>query len=123
MKSIKILFKLFFFILLLFSSNAFSNTLNKIEITGNDRISNESIKLFINVKINDEINDDKINIILKDLYETNFFKDVSLQYVDQVLIINVIENPIIEKISYEGIKNKKTLKIINENALVKSRTS
>jgi outer membrane protein insertion porin family len=123
MKSIKILFKLFFFILLLFSSNAFSNTLNKIEITGNDRISNESIKLFINVKINDEINDDKINIILKDLYETNFFKDVSLQYVDQVLIINVIENPIIEKISYEGIKNKKTLKIINENALVKSRSS
>ena len=123
MKSIKILFKLFFFILLLFSSNAFSNTLNKIEITGNDRISNESIKLFINVKLNDEINDDKINIILKDLYETNFFKDVSLQYVDQVLIINVIENPIIEKISYEGIKNKKTLKIINENALVKSRSS
>jgi len=47
MKGITILFKSFFIILLFLFSNAFSDTLNKIEITGNDRISDETIKLFI----------------------------------------------------------------------------
>jgi len=123
MKLIIPLFKSIIFILLLFSSNAFSSTLNKIEIIGNDRISNETIKLFTDVKVNDEIDNNKLNSILKNLYETNFFKDISLNYVDQVLTINVIENPIIENISYEGIKNKKTLEIINQNTFVKSRSS
>ena len=123
MKSIIVLLKSVFFILFFFSCNAFSSTLNKIKIIGNDRISNETIKLFIKTKINEEINNNKLNIILKNLYETNFFKDVTLDYVNQTLIIKVIENPIIENVSYEGIKNKKTLEIINENALVKSRSS
>jgi outer membrane protein insertion porin family len=123
MKLIIPLFKSIIFILLLFSSNAFSSTLNKIEIIGNDRISNETIKLFTDVKVNDEIDNNKLNSILKNLYETNFFKDISLNYVDQVLTINVIENSIIENISYEGIKNKKTLEIINQNTFVKSRSS
>ena len=74
MKLITILFKSFFLILLFLSSHAFSNSLNKIEIIGNDRISDETIKLFISTDINDEINDVKLNEILKDLYDTNFFK-------------------------------------------------
>ena len=69
MKSIIILFKSIILILLIFSSYAFSKTLNKIEIIGNDRISNETIKLFISTNINDEINDVKLNKILKDLYD------------------------------------------------------
>jgi len=123
MKNIILIFKSFLFILFFFTCNAFSSILNKIEIIGNDRISNETIKLFIEVKINEEINSDKLNSILKNLYKTDFFKDVTLDYVDQVLTINVIENPIIENISYEGIKNKKTIELINESALVRSRSS
>ena len=98
MKSIKIFFKSFFLIFLFLSTNAFSEILNKIEINGNDRISDETIKLFTSVNVNDEINDNKLNNILKDLYETNFFKDVSVKFENQTLSINVIENPIIENI-------------------------
>jgi len=64
MKSIEILFKSIFFILILFSNFAFSKSLNKIEILGNDRISDETIKLFISLDINDEINDKTLNKIL-----------------------------------------------------------
>jgi len=67
MKLIKIIPKSFFLIILLFLNNAFSETLNKIEIVGNERISKETIKLFISVNVNDEINDTKLNKILKDL--------------------------------------------------------
>ncbi|MDB3889144.1 outer membrane protein assembly factor BamA [Candidatus Pelagibacter sp.] len=123
MKLIILLFKSLFLVLLFVPSIALSNTLNKIEIIGNDRISDATIKVFIDVEINDEINNDKINSILKDLYETNFFEDVNIKYLNQNLIINVVENPIIENISIEGIKNKKTLQILNENSFLKSRSS
>ena len=123
MKSTIILFKSIFLILFFIPNIAFPNTLNKIEIIGNDRISDATIKIFIDVEINDEINNDKLNSILKDLYETNFFDDVSIKYLNQNLIINVIENPIIENISIEGIKNKKTLEILNKNSFLKSRSS
>ena len=43
MKSIEILFKSIFFILILFSNFAFSKSLNKIEILGNDRISSHGL--------------------------------------------------------------------------------
>jgi len=123
MKLIKIIPKSFFLIILLFLNNAFSETLNKIEIVGNERISKETIKLFISVNVNDEINDTKLNKILKDLYETKFFKDVSINYNNQILQINVKENPIIENIKYNGIKSKRILEIIKLESLIKQRSS
>ena len=74
MKSTIVLFKSLFLVLFFMPNIAFSNTLNKIEIIGNDLISDATIKVFIDVEINDEINNDKLNNILKDLYETNFLK-------------------------------------------------
>ena len=123
MKSITILFKSFFIILLFLFSNAFSDTLNKIEITGNDRISDETIRLFISVDIKDEINEVKLNNILKDLYDTDFFKDISVEFDNQILSINVIENPIIENISYIGIKSNRILELIKDGTSIKQRSS
>ena len=123
MRSFYIFFKSLIFILYFFSNNALSNTLEQVNVIGNDRISDETIKLFINTKINDEIDSNKLNDILKNLYETDFFENVSVNFKNQTLFINVIENPIIENITYEGVKNKKILEIINENTFVRSRIS
>ena len=73
MKYIKILFTSFYLVLFCISTHAFSETLNKIEILGNDRISDETIKLFISTEINEKIDDEKLNNILKELYGTYFF--------------------------------------------------
>jgi outer membrane protein insertion porin family len=123
MRSIKILFKSVCLIFLFLSSHAVSEILNKIEINGNDRISDETIKLFISVDINDQINDVKLNKILKNLYETNFFKDITLKFDNQILLINVIENPIIESINYKGLKSKRIIEIIKKGTLIKQRSS
>ena len=61
MKSIILLFKSFCLISILFLSHSYSSTLNNIEIKGNDRISDETIKLFIDLNINEEIDSDKLN--------------------------------------------------------------
>ena len=112
MKGVKILLKSFFIIFLFLSSKAFSDTINKIEIIGNDRISDETIKLFISVNIKDEINEVKLNNIVKDLYDTDFFKDISVNFDNKILSIKVLENPIIENIYYKGITKKSILEII-----------
>ena len=101
----------------------FLSVLNKIEIIGNDRISDETVKLFISVDINDEIDNFKLNKILKELYETDYFKDVSIKFDNQILTIIIQENPIIENIYYNGIKSNRILEIIKKGTLIKQRSS
>ena len=100
-----------------------ANVLENIKISGNERISNETIKLFSKVSINETIDQNKLNEILKNLYETNFFSDVKLKIDDNILSIIVVENPIIEDISYEGISANKIVEALKENSLVVSRSS
>ena len=123
MKSIKTLFKSVCLIFLFISSQAFSDIVYEIKITGNDRISDETIKLFISVNTQEKISDVKLNNIINDLYETNFFKNISVKFEDQILLINVIENPIIENILYKGIKSKRILEIIKQETAIKQRSS
>ena len=87
----------------------------KIEILGNERISSETIKLFSQVSIDDNLNKNDLNKILKNLYETNFFDDVTVKLENDLLLINVLESPIIENIEYKGIKANKILDVLKEN--------
>ena len=118
-----ILFKSICLFFLFFSSHSLSDILNKIEITGNERISDETIKMFISIDIKDEINDIKLNKILKDLYETEFFKNISVSFNNQTLLINLEENPIIDNISYNGVKSNRILELIKQGTTIKQRSS
>ena len=100
-----------------------ANTLKEINISGNDRIPDETISMFSGVKLNDEINDFKIDEILKNLYKTNFFDDVSVLFEKNILVIKVKERPIIDSVVIEGITAKKYNKAILENLKLKSRSS
>ena len=105
------------------SSLALAEVVKKIEVIGNNRISSETIKSFSPIKINDDINENNINTSLKSLYESNFFKNVNIKFIQNVLIIEVDENPIIQNINYEGIKSSKLLEDLRNNVVLKSRSS
>ena len=79
--------------------------------------------MFSQVDINKNIDSKIINNALKKLYETNFFKDISINFSNNILEINVIENPILQNISYEGIKSNKIQKIIKDITKLRSRSS
>ncbi len=112
------------FILALSTQNVFSSEIVKdIEIKGNKRISNETIILFSSIKLNQEINENNFNEILKNLYETNYFKDVKISFKKGLLSIVVDENPIIGNINIEGLKSKKLKNAIKDNLLLKERSS
>ena len=120
---IKYLFKVIVIFLFL-TLNSKSEIVKNIEITGNKRISKETILVLANIKIDQEFTDISLNNALKELYQTDFFSDIKfLMSVDGLLKIDVTENPIIEKININGIKKKSFVENIYTLISLKDRTS
>ena len=99
---------LYSFLLLLFLTKlSLATVINKIEVNGNSRISNETVIVFGDIKLNTDINDNELDLILRKLYETNFFENINLSINNKTLIITLIENPLIQNVSIVGVPNKK----------------
>tara|TARA_B100000780_G_scaffold134815_1_gene94476 strand:+ start:2058 stop:4295 length:2238 start_codon:yes stop_codon:yes gene_type:complete len=112
-----------FIILILFISPSFSKNYNEIVITGNKRISDETIKVFSSIQDNEILDENSLNLILKNLYETGFFKDVSVKLENNKLIIKVVENKIIQSVIIEGVKSKSIRDLITDILILKDRSS
>ena len=110
-------------VVIFFTSNSYGSEISEIEIIGNKRIPNESIILFSDYKNHIEINEKNLNNILKNLYETNFFKDVSLKTDKNKLIITVIEEALIQSLLINGISSSEMLKNVKNNINLKNRSS
>ena len=109
--------------LLFLTTISFAEIVKNIEVVGNKRISEESIVVFGNILINEDYNDDSLNLLLKNLYGTNFFKQVKLNINNNTLYIDVVENPIIEDLEIRGVKNKKMVEALLDSMKLKSRKS
>ncbi len=112
-----------FFFYFCFKSYAYSEIINNIEIIGNERISSETISMFANVEIKEHVNSDRLNTILKNLYETNFFDNVSVTLDRKTLKIKVVESPIIETIIFTGVKSNSIKESLRKVLKLKSRSS
>ena len=119
----KITTTIIFLFLFCFKTYANSERINKVEIIGNERISDETILMFSKIKLEDSINNEQLNKILKNLYETNYFDNVSVTLVNNTLKIQIIESPIIDKIIYSGIKSSSMKEEISKILVLKSRSS
>ena len=106
-----------------FFNLAYAEVIEKYEINGNDRISRETIILFSETKIKDNLDDGDLNEVLKKLYNTNFFKNVDVYISDGVLKISVFENPIIQSIKIEGIKSDDVVEGILDIMSLKDKNS
>tara|TARA_B100001029_G_scaffold62485_1_gene50587 strand:- start:453 stop:2702 length:2250 start_codon:yes stop_codon:yes gene_type:complete len=119
---LKIIFKIFI-LCLFFSNNVLAEIINKIEISGNKRISKATILVLGKISEGENFDNNKLNNSLKNLYETNFFSDIKLSLSDGLLTINLVENPIIENIEITGIKSKPFQEKIFESIVLKERMS
>ena len=99
-----ILFLLFFFVKITFVN---AEIIKSISVTGNDIVTDETIIVFSDVNIGDDLSINDLNQIIKNLYITDFFKNVSINLKDNILKISVIENNLIQSIEINGVKNKK----------------
>ena len=116
-------FLIYTFFLLFFSNKLYASNISNIEINGNERITKETIILFGQIDLNSAIDDNELNTILKKLYETNFFEDIKLKIIDETLIVNVKEYPLISSLEIVGVKAKKIKNPILENIKLKDKGS
>jgi len=113
----------FFLFSIFLTFSTYSKNFEKIIVNGNERISNETILVFSEIQDNKSLDENSINEILKKLYKSGFFKDVTVKIENNNLIIEVLENPIIQTVFIEGIKRKKTEESLYEVLSLKSRSS
>ena len=116
---------LFFCILTIIFTNkpVFSEIIKEIEINGNERVSSETIIMFSKISINDDLKPADINNVIKNLYQSNFFNDVTVTLKNNKLTIAVDELPIIENINFNGIKSKTLLENLTSDLNLISRSS
>ena len=100
-----------------------SEIIEQIKIEGNKRITDEIILMFSGIDVGKDITSSDVNEIIKNLFETNFFNNVSVVFENNLVSIIVDEAPLIDKIVFDGLKAKKIEKKIRDNLKLKSRSS
>ncbi len=104
---------------ILTSSIAFSDTnkINIINVEGNQRIDVETVISYSNIKIGDFYTEETGNIILKKLFETNLFANIEITFENNILQIDVRENPTINLVKFSGNSKIKDEDLIIEISL------
>ena len=90
-----------FFIIL---TNISFAEIKKINIVGNARVSSATIESLVDKKISN-VDSIYINNLTKKIYDTDFFSDVKISFNQDVLTINVAENPIVNFFYVNGVKD------------------
>ncbi len=73
-----------------------------IKVEGNQRIEDSTIRSYMLVQPGDPFDPDRIDRSLKSLFATGLFQDVTLQRQGNTLVVHVVENPIVNRIAFEG---------------------
>ena len=94
-------FAIIFFLIL---TNFSVAEIAKVNINGNVRVNKVTIESLVDKKISN-IDTIYINNLTKKIYDTDFFADVKISYNQDVLTVNVIENPIINFFFINGLKD------------------
>ncbi len=76
--------------------------IDTIKIEGNQRIEDATIRSYMLVQPGDPFDPDRLDRSLKTLYATGLFADVGLRREGSTLIVRVVENPIVNRIAFEG---------------------
>ena len=97
-------------ILIFFTLSVFlkAEPVNKIVINGNKRVSDETIKVYSGIQEGkSDFSRKDLDNILKNIYETNFFKNVNVEIKDKILFIELQEYPVINQLVLIGEKTNK----------------
>ncbi len=79
-------------------------SVGNIVVEGTRRIEPNTVLSYLSVKVGDPFDPSLINRSLKTLFATGLFADVTLRREGDTLVVRVVENPIINRIAFEGNK-------------------
>ncbi|MCC9623003.1 outer membrane protein assembly factor BamA [Thalassospira sp. MA62] len=79
-----------------------AGVIREVVVQGNNRIESATVDAYLTVGPGDPYDAQGINESLKALFSTGLFADVSFSFNQGVLQVDVVENPIINRIAFEG---------------------
>jgi len=77
-------------------------TIERVIVEGTQRIEPDTVKSYLVIKEGDAFDPSRIDRSLKSLFATGLFADVTLRRQGDALVVNVVENPVINRIAFEG---------------------
>lgn len=92
-------------------------TIREIRIDGVQRIEPSTVLTYLGVRVGEEASSETINQALKNLYGTGLFADVAMKLDRGVLFVDVIENPVINQVAFEGNDEIKDEELLAEISL------
>ncbi|MXU65830.1 outer membrane protein assembly factor BamA [Oceanomicrobium pacificus] len=81
-----------------------ARSFGSIQVSGNQRIEAATIRSFAGIPVNVPVGGDEINAAVRRLFETGLFESVDIVPQGNSLVIQVTENPTINRIAFEGNK-------------------
>ena len=117
----KFIFKVF--LMFIYFSFLSAEIIKKIEISGNSRVSDETIKIYGEIEINANYNEQNLNTITNNLYSTNFFEDVKLELSNNILQVTLVEYPLINNLIILGEPKKAYQEEIRKLITLKNKDS
>ena len=82
--------------------NAYAANVSRIEVTGNQRMDDESVRILADVKIGENVGTMRTNEIAKKLEESGYFSKINVNMTGNTLTINVTEAPVVNMVTVEG---------------------
>ena len=79
-----------------------SSAVRQILIEGAQRIEPDTVKSYILIREGDNFDASRLDTSLKSLFATGLFADVSIDRRGDILVVKVVENPVINRIAFEG---------------------
>jgi outer membrane protein insertion porin family len=101
------------------ASPAAAQSSSAIVVEGNRRVEAETIRSYFRTNPGEHLDSYKIDQALKALYATGLFQDVRISHSGPRLIVTVVENPVINRVAFEGNSKLKDDQLANE---VQSKT-
>jgi outer membrane protein insertion porin family len=87
----------------------------RIEVRGNERVEAATVVSYLPIQVGDTVDPSKIDLALKALFRTDLFSDVKIELQsDGTLMVTVDENPIVNRVLFEGNKSMKEDKLKDE---------
>ena len=93
---------------------------SEIRIEGAQRIEPETVRSYLSIREGDPIDPEVLDRSLKSLFATGLFADVTIRREGNAVVVRVVENPIINRIAFEG-NSKLSTKTLNDEIQLKPR--
>ncbi|WP_306253850.1 outer membrane protein assembly factor BamA [Parvularcula sp. IMCC14364] len=86
----------------------------QVLVRGNQRIEADTVRSYLIIQPGSRVDQQSLDVALKTLFATGLFKDVNLSLNDNVVLVEVEENPIVNRVIFEGNKQTKEDKFNEE---------